>query len=295
MQDCDGCFDFEAADIEYLRFEHPGDDEKGLLARVYQPIGDGPFPMMINLHGGAWCHGDRHNDKLLCEALARSGVVVAALDFRQPPDAAYPDVMADIHFATRWLKSNAAQFNGRPGSVGIFGISSGGQQAMLAAMKPDDTRFAATTRPDVACRDAGLGCVVLCWPVIDPLGRYEYAKQRIAADDGYPAQLRDVLPCHDRYWGSPAQMADGSPVHILERRDVIALPPVLYVQGREDQMHPIAHLERFVALYEAQGGAVDVALYDGEVEGFVTRTPHSPANQKAATSRIIEFVHEQLG
>ncbi len=75
-------YDITVADVEYLRH-----GDKPLLARVYQPLGSGPFPMMIDLHGGAWCNGDRTNDTVLCEALARSGVVVAALDFRQPPAA----------------------------------------------------------------------------------------------------------------------------------------------------------------------------------------------------------------
>ena len=80
---CPDRYEIDVEDVAYLRH---GDSE--LLARIYRPRGTGPFPMMIDLHGGAWCNGDRHNDKLLCEALARSGVVVAALDFRQPPTPA---------------------------------------------------------------------------------------------------------------------------------------------------------------------------------------------------------------
>ena len=96
-------YEIDTNDVEYLRH-----GEKPLLARIYKPRGPGPFPMMIDLHGGAWCNGDRGNDKLLCEAIARTGVVVAALDFRQPPDAGYPGAMADINFGVRWLKASAA-------------------------------------------------------------------------------------------------------------------------------------------------------------------------------------------
>lgn len=281
-----------AVDIEDVAYLEHGDTT--LLARIYRPRGAGPFPMMIDLHGGAWCNGDRLNDQVLCEALARSGVVVAALDFRQPPVAGYPAAMADINFGIRWLKSKARTFGGNASRIGLFGISSGGQQAMLVALRPEDPRYTEIVRPEVGETDATVGCVVLCWPVIDPLGRYQYAQQRIAADDGYPKQLPSVLPNHDKFWRTEETMSEGSPVQILERGEAVTTPPVLYVQGEDDEMHPRAHLDRFVTLYRQRGGSVDLALYAGEVEGFVTRSPNSPANQKDATNRIIAFVHEQL-
>ncbi len=283
-------YEIDVDDVTYLRH---GDSE--LLARIYRPRPSGRFPMMIDLHGGAWCNGDRQNDKPLCEALARSGVIVAALDFRQPPTAGYPAAMIDINFGVRWLKSRANAFGGDAGKVGIFGISSGGQQAMLAAMRPADPRYCEVERPETADFDATVGCVVLCWPVIDPLGRYQYAKQRIVANDGYPRQLPGAISSHDKFWGTESAMSEGSPVRILESSEAVAMPPVLYVQGEDDEMHPRAHLDRFVELYRERGGSVDLALYAGEVEGFVTRTPRSMTNQQAGTERIIAFVHDQLG
>ena len=283
-------YEIDVQDVEYLRH-----CDKGLLARIYQPVRPGPFPMMIDLHGGAWCNGDRTNDVLLCEALARSGIVVAALDFRAPPDAGYPGAMADINFAIRWLKSKAKDFNSDPTKVGLVGISSGGHQAMLVAMRPADARYAEISRAETTGFDATVGCVVLCWPVIDPLGRYLYAKETIAAGGDYPENLPKVLPSHDKFWDSEDAMSEGSPVRILERGENVALPPVLYLQGSEDRMHPRDNLDCFVSLYKERGGALDLAIYDGEVEGFVTRTPRKMDNQAAGTERIITFVHDQLG
>ena len=83
----------DVEDVEYLRHGN-----KPLLARLFKPRGTGPFPLIVELHGGAWCKGDRLNDTALNEPLAKSGVVVAALDFRMPPaDAGYPASMADIN------------------------------------------------------------------------------------------------------------------------------------------------------------------------------------------------------
>ena len=181
--------DFVVEDVEYLRH-----GDKPLLARLFRPAGDGPFPMMVDLHGGAWCNGNRTNDVVMNEALAKSGVLVAALDFRLPPDAGYPASVADIHYGIRWLKARARELKGRADRVGAIGISSGGHQAMLVAMRPTDGRYAAQALPAGSpAVDARLRCVVLCWPVIDPLGRYHYAKKLKAAGPPYPEVVDRVL------------------------------------------------------------------------------------------------------
>jgi acetyl esterase len=288
--------DFVVEDVEYLRH-----GDKPLLARLFRPAGDGPFPMMVDLHGGAWCNGNRTNDVVMNEALAKSGVIVAALDFRMPPDAGYPASLADIHYGIRWLKARARELKGRADRVGAIGISSGGHQAMLLAMRPTDARYAAQALPvgspppaGAAKIDARLRCVVLCWPVIDPLGRYHYAKKLKAEGPPYPEVVDRVLPLHDLYWPGEAAMAEGNPVLAMERGEPVETPPVLYVQGTKDVAHPRPDLDRFVAGYRRRGGQVELELYEGEAEGFVNRNPNSPAAGQAV-ARIVEFVAKQLG
>jgi len=278
--------DIAVEDVEYLRH---GDTP--LLARIFRPRAGGPFPMVVDLHGGAWCRGDRLNDAPINEALARSGVVVAALDFRMPPVAAYPASLADIHYGIRWLKMRAASFGGRADRVGVLGVSSGAHQGMLLAMRPDDPRYAAL--PLAGGPDARVGCVVLCWPVIDPLARYRYARALKAKGQPYPEVVDRVLPCHDEYWKTEEAMAEGNPVQALERGEPVELPPSLYLQGMRDVAHPRPDLDRFVTLYRKAGGRVDLELFDGEAEGFINKNPDTPAAKKALDT-IIAFVHASL-
>ena len=70
-------YEVDVQDVEYLRH-----GETPLLARLFRPRGSGPFPIMVELHGGAWVRGDRLMGNDANEALARNGVIVAALDFR---------------------------------------------------------------------------------------------------------------------------------------------------------------------------------------------------------------------
>src|ERR671936_2614757 len=109
-------YDVDIADVEYLRH-----GDKPLMARLFKPRGSGPFPVMVELHGGAWVRGNRLNGNPANEALAKNGVIVAALDFRMPPEAPYPASLADIHYAIRWLKTRATALSSRPDLVGVLG------------------------------------------------------------------------------------------------------------------------------------------------------------------------------
>jgi acetyl esterase/lipase len=278
-------YEIKVEEVEYLRH---GDTP--VLARLYRPQGEGPFPMMVELHGGAWCRQDRLADKLIHESLARSGVVVAALDFRQPPVAPYPASLQDIHYGIRWLKSRAAELGSRPDMIGSMGNSSGGHQAMLLAMRPFDSRYAALPGPDF---DATVRCVILCSPVIDPIGRYRYAKDLKAKSQPYPPLVDEVLPCHDAYWKTEEAMIEGCPGMALDRGEKAELPPVLYLQGTEDVAHPRPQLDHFVASYRKAGGVVDLELFDGEGQGFIMRKAGSPASNRALEI-INEFAHKQI-
>ena len=276
-------YQIKVEDVEYLR--HGGTP---YLATLYRPQGPGPFPMMVELHGGAWCRSDRHGDKVIHESLAKSGVVVATLDWRMPPVAPYPASFQDIHYGIRWLKSRAAELGSRPDMVGSMGNSSGGHQAMLLGMRPFDARYAALPGP--AGVDATVRCVIMCSPVIDPVGRYKYAIDRKAKGQH---EMDDVIPAHDAYWQTEAAMDEGAPATALEKGEKVQLPPVLYLQGTDDVAHPRPHLDRFVAAYRKAGGTVDLELFDGEAQGFIMRKAGTPASNRAL-DLINEFTHKHI-
>ena len=279
-------------DIEDVAYRHDG--ATPIMAKLYKPKGAGPFPIMIDLHGGAWCTGDRNNDAKINEALARSGVVVAALDFRMPPAASYPGSIQDIHYAVRWLRARAPSLKAG-GKIGAIGISSGGHQGMLLGIRPNDPRYAALKLEGHETIDARLQCVVMCWPVIDPHGRYLYAKKIQAGGGKYQEEIDRVIPSQDKYWKTEAAMAEGAPVNALEAGEKVELPPVLVVQGTADKMHPRDQLDRFTLAYKKRGGHIEVDMYEGEVAGFILRNTVNPANATAGLERVIAFVHKQLG
>src|ERR1700686_2951892 len=208
-----GEFEVDIRDVEYQQLAG-----KPWLARVYRPIGQGPFPTVLDVHGGAWDRGDRTNDTVLNRAMAAQGILTVAIDFRQPPQVGYPASVCDMNLAIRWLKVHASEFGGTA-KVGALGVSSGGHLVLLGGLRPRDARYAALPLPGHPDVDASLAYVVACWPVSDPLYRYQLASKAGSAS---------IVKSHDAYWGSEAAMAEGNPPLILERNEPgIELPPVL--------------------------------------------------------------------
>ena len=282
---------FTVSDREYLRH---GDD--AFLARIYLPDGDGPFPCIVEVHGGGWSQFDRLRGKHLHEALARSGCTVMAIDFRQGSKGAYPRSVADVHYAVRWAKAHARELKTAPDMVGMSGNSSGGHLAMLMSMRPEDPRYAALP-VDGPTYDSRVRCVVMLWPVINPFGRYRYAKSILAQPDP-PAWPNSLIPLHDAYWGDEAAMAEGSPLLILERGEPAELVPAMWVQSTQDRVHnykdpssdfPGPESDRFAKAYRAAGGEIQTFYFD-EPMTFTNAHAELPESSGAMAS-IVQFVH----
>ena len=125
-------FEIKVSEVEFRRTPAG----RQLMARIYQPQGAGPFPTVLDLHGGAWNAKDRHAEEPMDRALAASGVLVVAIDMTLAPEAPYPACVQDANYGVRWLKSKAAAWNGDPSKIGVYGSSSGGHVAELLGDAP---------------------------------------------------------------------------------------------------------------------------------------------------------------
>src|SRR5204862_1618497 len=170
-------------------------------------------------------------ERLRHQFMASHGIVSIALDFRSGNEAPYPASVQDINYAVRWAKANARDLKTRPDLVGLSGQSSGGHLAMLVAMRPHDPRYAAIPLPAGSpAHDASVRCVVMSWPVINPLSRYRHAK-RAQADANPPAWPRSGTEPQDAYWQSEANMAEGNPTLALERGEKVQAQPAVRYAG----------------------------------------------------------------
>jgi len=284
--------DFDVEDVEYLRH-----GDRPLLARVFRPRGAGPFPALVECHGGAWCLSDRTTERLRHEAMAAHDIVSIALDFRSGNEDPYPASVQDINYAVRWAKANAAALKTRLDLIGLSGQSSGGHLAMLVAMRPHDPRYAAIplAGASASAPDASVRCVVMSWPVINPFSRYRHARRELASANP-PEWPKSIIARQDAYWRSEANMAEGNPLMALERSEKVVTPPAVWFQGRGDVLHdykdadsdfPGNEPQRFVAAYRKAGGEIALEYIDMD-----RHAGHSPDLSKTGDmfARMAAFV-----
>jgi acetyl esterase len=262
-------------DVAYLQH-----GDHSYAARLYQPDGDGPFPAVVEVHGGAWTMNDRFSNAAIDTALAASGVAVLALDFRMPPDGRYPDSAADVNYGIRWLKAHAAELHTRPELVGGIATSSGAQTLLVNALQPHDPRYTAIPLAEPAGVDATLAFVVACWPIADPLARYHMAKAK--GND-------KLVAAHDAYWPDEAAMTEGNPQLMLERGDAVTpLPPLLILQGTKDDNVTPDMADKFAAAYRRAGGSVELNKFEGQPHSFI-KEPITPVAAEAI-DQLVAFV-----
>ncbi len=245
-------------DIEYIRY-----GDRSMILRLFRPAGAGPFPVVLDLHGGAWNKGSIDDCTARDEYLAERGIAAAALDFRHAADG-YPTSLIDINYAVRWLKANAGNYGLDADKVAITGQSSGGHLAMLAAMRPLDSRYASQPLDGPAI-DGRVSCVCMTWPVINPISRYRYAlRERNSANP--PKWIGDIPERHDIYWGTEAAMREGNPMLALENGEAVETPPAIWIQGRPDPIHDYRDPESPLDLNEPERFATNYRKAGGEIE-----------------------------
>src|SRR5262245_57801807 len=256
--DPNGKFEISVREVEFRR----NAAGRQLMARIYQPTGAGPFPTVLDLHGGAWNGKDRKAEEPMDRALAASGVLVVAIDLTLAPEAPYPACVQDANYGVRWLKSKAASWNGDPSKIGVYGSSSGGHVAELLAMRPRDPRYNAIPLPGTRSVDATVAYVAMRSPISDPFARYQNA-ERLKRD----AMMKN----HTTFFQPWETIHEANPQEILERKEKVTLVPFLIMQGALDDNVLPAVQEKFANTYKAAGGDVQYQLFEDSEHEWVAK------------------------
>jgi acetyl esterase/lipase len=269
-------FELEVVEVEM----RPNSVGRMLMARIYQPKGAGPFPTVLDLHGGAWNAKDRRAEEPMDRAIAASGALVVAIDLTLATEAPYPACVQDANYAVRWLKTHAAKWHGDPSMVGIYGSSSGGHVGELLAMRPRDKRYNAV--PLAGSADATIGYVAMRSPISDPFARFQNAEK---------LERAPMMQNHTNFFKPWDTIHESNPLEILQRREPITKVPLLIMQGAlDDNMLP-AIQEKFVAAYKAAGGDCQYEVFEGSPHEWVA-TP-GPQTDKAR-AMVKAFIARQL-
>jgi acetyl esterase/lipase len=184
--------------------------------------GDGPFPAIVIIHGGAWRGGNKADNRDQLRHFASRGYVAISPAYRLCPEFTFPAQVHDVKAAVRWLKAHASEYRLDPSRVGAIGFSAGAHLAlMLGVTDPDDGLD--DDAPEGA-PDSRVNAVVNVFGPTDLL-----------ADDIPPVSrplLRDFLGGAPREKEELARL--GSPLTHVTPDD----PPVLTFQGTKDPLVP---------------------------------------------------------
>ena len=251
-------FELKVSEVEFRR------NSKGrqLMARIYQPQGNGPFPVMLDLHGGAWNNKNRLAEEPMDRAIAASGVLVVAIDLTLAPEAPYPASLQDANYGVRWLKANAVRWNGDASKLGIYGSSTGGHLAELIGMRPFDPRYSAIPLPEAPGIDATVAYIAARSPISDPYARFLNAE----------AKKRESMVKSTRNYFVPWEsIYEANPQQIVERGEKFNKVPMLIMQGALDDNVMPAVQEKFVKTYRAAGGDVAFTIFENSEHEWVAK------------------------
>ncbi len=126
-------------------------DRGSLKCDIYMPEGDGPFPAVLVIHGGAWAWGSKSVYVRLSKRIATRGFVVMAINYRLAPKHPFPAQILDAQYAVRWLRHHAQEYRVDPQRIAALGYSAGGHLACLLGTA-DDQAFVDPDLPEELSR-----------------------------------------------------------------------------------------------------------------------------------------------
>ncbi len=104
--------------------------ERELPLDLYRPESQGPTPLVIWVHGGAWRSGSKRGAGPALALLDR-GYAVASVEYRLSGEAIFPAAIEDCKAAVSYLRLNAKKYNLDSNRFGAWGASAGGHLVSL--------------------------------------------------------------------------------------------------------------------------------------------------------------------
>ena len=214
--------------------------------------GDGPYPAIVVIHGGAWRAGNKADVRPILPQFAQRGYIAISPQYRFCPKDTFPAQVHDVKAAVRWLKVNAKKYKVDPERIGAMGFSAGGHLAlMLGLTSPADGLEGDVTAggPDSRVK-----------AVVNYFGPTDLAAKDIP-DISKPL-VKDFLGGTPQ--DKPEAAAKASPLTFVSKDDA----PVLTFQGTKDPLVPFTQATKLAQAMSAAGVSGRVELLVGAQHGW---------------------------
>ncbi|MEP5765784.1 MAG: alpha/beta hydrolase [Halieaceae bacterium] len=192
---------------------------------VYEPETprEGGFPVLLQVHGGAWMIGEKQQQALpLMYHLAQRGWLCVACNYRLSPKDTFPAHIIDVKKSIAWVREHAAEYGGNPDFLAITGGSAGGHLSSLAALTPDVPEW----QPGFEGVDTHVDAAVPFYGIYDFLDR-DNIRGSMSMEDMLAKHVMKCRPTENQDLWQQA-----SPISHV-RADA---PPMLVLHGSHDSL-----------------------------------------------------------
>ncbi len=228
-------------------------ENRQLDARIYTPKGDGPFPVILYIHGGGWVIADLDtydaSPRALCNA---ANAVVVSTHYRQAPEHKFPASHLDTYGAYQWVLKNAAAMKGDPKRVAVVGESAGGNMAAAVSMM---------------AKEAGIQMPVhqvLVYPVADMSGTPTPSKEENAEAKPLNKAMLNWFGKH--LLTKPDDAKNPRLSILLAGEELKGLPPTTIILAQIDPLR--SEGEALAKALQDAGVKVNLKSYDGVAHEF---------------------------
>lgn len=253
-------------------FDHTRRDLK--MDIIYPEDKTRKYPCVVWICGGAWIRLDRSAHLAYLTELARSGFVVASVEYRTTNEGPFPIQLTDVKAGIRYLKALSERYNIDPERFGVMGESAGGYLAAMAALAEDKafdvgafTEY--SSKVQAACP---------WYPPTDVTGFPHPSAEEAAASMESLLLGKNVV----RYQEEALQIC---PVSFVTKE----APPFLIIHGDNDHTVPFSQGEILHDRLEEAGADVKLLVLEGADHADM------PFFQEELWQRIIAFFQEKLG
>ncbi|WP_078395336.1 alpha/beta hydrolase [Shouchella patagoniensis] len=243
--------------IQQLEMIMDTKDGDTIPIRVYKPVADGPHPVIVYFHGGAFMEGFGNietHDNIIRSLAARTKAIVVAPGYRLAPEHVFPTAVNDNYETLEWVVESSEQLDADVERIAVAGDSAGGNLAAAVALK--------TKQLD----GPKIESMALLYPLttfedIELNSRDRYSSGYYFLSRSVMERAREVYTPNKMDWHSPYS----SP---LLAEDLSDLPDTLVITGEFDPLRDEG--EAFAHRLHEAGVYTEAVRFNGVMHGFIS-------------------------
>jgi acetyl esterase len=234
----------------------PVNSSTNITVRIYKPMGEGAFPLIVYFHGGGWSIGSINTHDPICRALsAWAKAVVVSVHYRLSPEFPFPIPLEDCYQATLWAQQHAKELNADASRLTVAGDSAGGNLAAVVCLLARDRKLKGETVPAINHQ-------LLLYPITDADFETKSYKENA---NGYVLRRSDMQWFWDQYIKNPAERKNpyASPL----QADLKNLPPATVITAQYDTLRDEGNA--YAKKLQTAGVKVTHREIQGMIHGFI--------------------------